>query len=130
MKRYITVLIILFICGAFSSPASARSSVVQRINTNIAIVHHQQAVIGIKRTQVSGKYMVAKSHSYKVWVLKQWRKRMGNVNHLFRNPPQYSAWLCIHRGEAAWNAHTGNGYYGGLQMDLSFQRSYGRHLLG
>jgi len=25
-------------------------------------------------------------------------------------------WLCIHRGEGAWNANTGNGYYGGLQM--------------
>lgn len=25
-------------------------------------------------------------------------------------------WLCIHRGEGAWNANTGNGYFGGLQM--------------
>lgn len=25
-------------------------------------------------------------------------------------------WLCIHRGEGAWDAATGNGYYGGLQM--------------
>jgi hypothetical protein len=25
-------------------------------------------------------------------------------------------WLCIHNGEGAWNANTGNGYYGGLQM--------------
>lgn len=25
-------------------------------------------------------------------------------------------WLCIHRGEGAWNDNTGNGYYGGLQM--------------
>jgi hypothetical protein len=37
--------------------------------------------------------------------------------------------LCIHRGEGGWNAYTGNGYYGGLQMDLSFQRSYGGYLL-
>lgn len=35
------------------------------------------------------------------------------------------AWLCIHRGEGAWDSNTGNGYYGGLQMDLSFQRTYG-----
>ena len=32
---------------------------------------------------------------------------------------------CIHRFEGAWTADTGNGYYGGLQMDLSFQRRYG-----
>jgi hypothetical protein len=32
---------------------------------------------------------------------------------------------CIHRYEGAWNSNTGNGYYGGLQMDLGFQRTYG-----
>jgi hypothetical protein len=35
------------------------------------------------------------------------------------------AFLCIHRYEAAWDANTGNGYYGGLQMDLPFQSHYG-----
>jgi len=33
--------------------------------------------------------------------------------------------MCIHRYEGAWNANTGNGYYGGLQMDRSFQTTYG-----
>ena len=27
-----------------------------------------------------------------------------------------SGWLCIHSREGAWNANTGNGFYGGLQM--------------
>ena len=36
-----------------------------------------------------------------------------------------SAFLCIHRYEGAWNANTGNGYYGGLQMDRRFQSLYG-----
>jgi hypothetical protein len=35
------------------------------------------------------------------------------------------SFLCIHAGEGSWGAATGNGYYGGLQMDLSFQRTYG-----
>ena len=35
------------------------------------------------------------------------------------------AFLCIHRYEGAWNANTGNGYYGGLQMDRRFQSLYG-----
>ena len=39
------------------------------------------------------------------------------------------AFNCVHRYEGAWNAATGNGYYGGLQMDVSFQRAYGRELL-
>jgi hypothetical protein len=39
------------------------------------------------------------------------------------------SFLCIHRYEGAWTANTGNGYYGGLQMDLSFQGSYGADFL-
>jgi len=37
--------------------------------------------------------------------------------------------LCIHRGEGSWSSNTGNGYQGGLQMDDSFQWSYGRTLV-
>ncbi len=36
-----------------------------------------------------------------------------------------SPFLCVHRGEGSWTAATGNGYYGGLQLDLDFQRTYG-----
>lgn len=38
---------------------------------------------------------------------------------------QYSGLLCIHKYEGAWNANTGNGFYGGLQMDSSFMQTYG-----
>jgi hypothetical protein len=37
----------------------------------------------------------------------------------------YAKWECIHQHEGAWNANTGNGYYGGLQMDMGFQSAYG-----
>lgn len=40
-------------------------------------------------------------------------------------PPHYNQWLCIHSNEGAWDANTGNGFYGGLQMDWSFMRTYG-----
>ena len=49
------------------------------------------------------------------------------------HPPHRGAWLCIHRYERnplqGWRTHTGNGYYGGLQMDISFQREYAPELL-
>ncbi len=35
------------------------------------------------------------------------------------------AFACIHHFEGAWTSNTGNGYYGGLQMDLTFQSLYG-----
>ena len=34
------------------------------------------------------------------------------------------AFTCIHHYEGAWNANTGNGYYGGLQMDYGFMSHY------
>lgn len=37
-------------------------------------------------------------------------------------------WLCIHRGEGAWN-DSGYPYWGGLQMSSWFMRTYGWDLL-
>lgn len=42
-----------------------------------------------------------------------------------RRADVYRALTCIHHHEGAWDAATGNGFYGGLQMDVSFQRTYG-----
>jgi len=39
-----------------------------------------------------------------------------------------AAWMCIHRQEGAWN-DPGSPYWGGLQMDLSFQQTYGSEFL-
>jgi hypothetical protein len=40
------------------------------------------------------------------------------------------AFLCIHRYEGSWTANTGNGYYGGLQMDRRFMQIYGPEFVG
>jgi hypothetical protein len=37
----------------------------------------------------------------------------------------HDSFMCIHRFEGAWDSNTGNGYYGGLQLDLTFQSRYG-----
>lgn len=43
-------------------------------------------------------------------------------------------WNCIHRYERhphqGWATRTGNGYFGGLQMDIDFQTTYGPRVLG
>ena len=51
-----------------------------------------------------------------------------------RRRPALPGWLladfsCIHRYEGGWTSNTGNGYYGGLQMDIAFQRLYGADFL-
>jgi hypothetical protein len=48
--------------------------------------------------------------------------------------PAVPSWLsdafqCIHRYEGGWTSNTGNGYYGGLQMDIPFQSRYGSDYL-
>ena len=45
-----------------------------------------------------------------------------------QHPPHAQAWSCIHRFEGAWR-DAGGPYFGGLQMDLTFQRRYGAYLL-
>ena len=59
----------------------------------------------------------------------RWRNAYADVMENAYSPPLMSQFLCIHRYEGAWNANTGNGYYGGLQMDLRFQSLYGSYLL-
>lgn len=52
------------------------------------------------------------------WINNFWQRRLRAAHRLHPRPviAHLALWLCIHRGEGAWNANTGNGYYGGLQM--------------
>jgi len=50
------------------------------------------------------------------------RTRASDIHWLHR------AFLCIHRFEGSWR-DPNPPYYGGLQMDYSFQRTYGREFL-
>lgn len=59
---------------------------------------------------------------------KQYRAYLRSTGIPEGRPPHYGQWLCIHRFEAAWN-DPNPPYYGGLQMDLGFQKSYGGKLL-
>jgi Transglycosylase-like domain len=70
---------------------------------------------------------------YLRWVRSLWQRRAARAERQANHPPHRAEWLCIHRFERnpaqGWRTHTGNGYFGGLQMDISFQRTYGRELL-
>ena len=52
-----------------------------------------------------------------------WEQRAAAARRQAENPPHKAAFLCIHRYEGSWT-DSGGPYYGGLQMDLSFQRTY------
>jgi len=57
-----------------------------------------------------------------------WQRLAQVMHRRAENPPHERAWLCIHRYEGSWR-DPGSPYYGGLQMDLGFQRRYGGWLL-
>ena len=57
-----------------------------------------------------------------------WRRVALRTQRRAQNPPHKQQWLCIHRLEGSWT-DPNPPYYGGLQMDLGFQRRYGRLLL-
>jgi hypothetical protein len=82
------------------------------------------------------KYLCARGrHATKQWGCQavRWLTREHNetwralhpVVRVIQSASDIGAWLCIHNGEGAWNSNTGNGYYGGLQMDYGFMSSYG-----
>jgi hypothetical protein len=65
------------------------------------------------------------------------RKRINVQNRIIRrlqhaqlrSSAHFFQWMagadCVHRHESIrWEAATGNGYYGGMQADLGFQRAY------
>lgn len=94
------------------------------------------------KTQSKSQFNASKVRScdYVVWVAHSWQSRATKARALYvkfakeraaRSIPQWlvDSFSCIHGYEGAWDADTGNGYYGGLQMDLSFQSIYGAEFL-
>ena len=87
-----------------------------------------QDVMQRPRTPYAGTAHRSTSRAYRVWVMNTWKTRAKQAWRKAQRPPHYSEWLCIHRYEGSWTDPNAP-YYGGLQMDLSFQRTYGGKLL-
>jgi hypothetical protein len=60
--------------------------------------------------------------------IRAWKLTSLRLQEIAVHPPHVRAWMCIHHYEGSW-ADAGPLYYGGLQMDLGFQRTYGGGLL-
>lgn len=75
------------------------------------------------------------SHKQKRWVHVSLKiaanslHKLITVSHHAVGGSDIKIWLCIHSYEGAWNDNTGNGYFGGLQMNIGFQQTYGSEFL-
>jgi hypothetical protein len=62
------------------------------------------------------------------WRARAWRAKARAARRAGHRPPHLRAWICIHGYEGSWQDPNAP-YFGGLQMDLTFQRQYGPRLL-
>ena len=62
------------------------------------------------------------------WRARAWRAKALDARRAGHRPPHLGACICIHRYEGSWRDPNAP-YFGGLQMDLTFQLQYGRRLL-
>lgn len=86
-----------------------------------------QRLMGMRRSHATAVRHV-RNPQYRRWVRNLWRTRAVRHRRKAKRPPHVAAWRCIQRHEGRWN-DPNPPYYGGLQMDMSFQRAYGSDLL-
>jgi hypothetical protein len=106
------------------SPLEQRLSYLRRLTVRLRKIYP-----GRVTRRFSHAHAGSAAATLRLWQLRSAHAALAVARHGFAHAPLPAvlrrAFLCIHRYEGAWNANTGNGYYGGLQMDVSFQRRYG-----
>jgi len=85
---------------------------------------HWQRLMGVTPTPATGRALEALSADEIHLRDQRWASRARTAYRQAQHPPHLQALLCIHNYEGSWR-DTGGPYYGGLQMDLGFQQTYG-----
>lgn len=151
MRKLLAFIAVVLSTSGVTSTAQAHSTHVSVVKSCPGIVKGVYYYRGVTRkyerklgrTPSKSDFNASKIHSckYALWVAHMWSDRAAHRKHDFndylkklREQRQSegaltSDWACIHHYEGAWNANTGNGYYGGLQMDMGFQSTYGPEFL-
>jgi hypothetical protein len=113
--------------------ARAYTQKLDAIKSHRATTWRWQKLMGVPITPSGYSERRATNVRYLNWLEEVWQRRAHRARRKAARPPHMSAWRCIHRYERkpgeGWSTRTGNGYYGGLQMSLGFQRKYGGFLL-
>lgn len=113
-----------------SSRAGGRSGAYwsRRVREYRAGTEHWLTVVRGRPARDLSRSLAAESAQQLRGLALLWRERDHAAWTTAHHPPMLRAWYCIHRYEGSWTDH-GAPYWGGLQMDYSFQSSYGPWLL-
>jgi hypothetical protein len=118
--------------AARSTSSSSRAAAIRYLGGEIRRLEHVtwrwQSLTGALRTQPGNVAIHEMSIRDAKRALARWQRRAAAARLQAQHPPHLQAWLCIHRYEGSWT-DAAPPYYGGLQMDLGFQRTYGSQLL-
>ncbi len=129
--------IILTASTLIAAPAATATSSGSTVSTLRAQIRHSRhsAVVRARWLGILLHTSHAEQHttsiSYLIWIRNTWRHRSAVYwRVLSRRAGVYRALLCIHRYEGSWTAYSPAGpYYGGLQMDGSFEAHWGPRFL-
>jgi hypothetical protein len=113
---------------ADANRAALSAATINRLGAEIAQAQQAtwrwQHVMGVALTPTAGRTLATMQVHDVSRAARIWRQRAETARRKAQHPPQLHAWLCIHHYEGSWT-DTGDPYWGGLQMDVTFQRHYG-----
>lgn len=145
------VLVLAFVAGAIapnsmaedtSQPAPATAAapaldagnvVLKQIRKLRRVTWRWERLMRVRRSRASRAAERSNDLEHRLLILDAWKVKAAKRARQAHKPPHKRAWLCIYRHERhprmGWRTRTSNGFYGGLQMNLAFQRTYGADLL-
>lgn len=91
-------------------------------------LHWQTVISGRPPSLGKRRTLAASSPSRLRYLAQSWSHRAHRAWYRANHPPYLHDWMCIHHYEGSWS-DGGSPYWGGLQMDYSFQATYGGWLL-
>jgi hypothetical protein len=126
---------VLALFGGQASGVRAATKTIRPVDGYLVpqIRHYRQRTWRWQRLMGERRFRTAQSerdasHAYRRWIRDLWKRRARAAQARANRPPHLRAWRCIHRYEGGWRLVDGP-YYGGLQMNLEFQRTWGAELL-
>jgi hypothetical protein len=118
--------------GTTTTTAPADSRAVAYLSRHIvrfrAATRRWRSVIRGRPFRIASRSLSVQSVARLRQLARSWGRREHAAWWRANHPPNLGGWLCIHHYEGSWS-DAGSPYWGGLQMDLSFQETYGGWLL-
>jgi hypothetical protein len=132
LRHFTLALAGLFVCvlcaGATKSTAATANEQAiawlgSQIRTYEQATWHWQHLMGVSPSPTTGESPAELGVAGSKLALRRWRRLARVARRRAQHPPHLAAFMCIHRYEGSWT-DSGGPYYGGLQMNLGFQRVY------